>query len=407
MATLAEKPSFNPVAVLVLLLGAAVILNYMDRGAIGVAAPLMKSQLGLSATAFGLAVSAFFWIYAPVQLVLGWICDRFSVYRLLALGTLFWSLGTFLMGFVGGFLSLFVLRLLLGTAESIAFPGGSKIICRHVPAERRGLANAVVAAALALGPAIGTLLGGVLVASFGWRAMFIVFGLLSALWLLPWQTVVQSLPEKRVDREPPFAIGKVIGRWSLWSMGIGHICANFGFYFILAWLPLYLVEQRGLTIIQMTTLATLGYGVQAVAAMILGAISDRWTQSGRSEAAIRRAMMIVGQTVLGLCIIGIFAAHDLVAVALFLSVAGVCTAAGSLNTYAVAQMFAGPRSAGTWVGVQNAIGNLSGIIGPVIAGIIIDRSGFGGAFLLAAVVTAFGGIWWAFAIPPIRQIDLD
>jgi sugar phosphate permease len=77
----------DPAAGLVLLLGASVILNYMDRGALGVAAPLMKSDLRLSATAFGLAVSGFFWIYAPIQLVLGWLCDRLSVYRLFALGT--------------------------------------------------------------------------------------------------------------------------------------------------------------------------------------------------------------------------------------------------------------------------------------------------------------------------------
>ena len=133
MATLARRTALNPAAALVLLLGASVLLNYIDRGAIGVAAPLMKSELGLTATAFGVAVSAFFWIYAPVQLVLGWLCDRVSVYRLLALATVLWSISTLLMGFVGGFASLLVLRLFLGLGESIVFPAGSKIICRHVP----------------------------------------------------------------------------------------------------------------------------------------------------------------------------------------------------------------------------------------------------------------------------------
>ena len=83
MATLARRTALNSATVLVLLLGASVLLNYVDRGAIGVAAPLMKSDLGLSATRFGIAVSAFFWIYAPIQLVLGRLCDRVSVYRLL------------------------------------------------------------------------------------------------------------------------------------------------------------------------------------------------------------------------------------------------------------------------------------------------------------------------------------
>lgn len=406
MPTLVQRRTLNPAVALVLLLGASVILNYVDRGALGVAAPLMKSDLRLSATEFGLAVSAFYWIYAPIQLVLGRLCDRLSVYRLFALGTVLWSVGTLLMGFVGGFLSLFILRLMLGIGESIAFPGSSKLICRHVPPERRGLANAVVAAALALGPAIGTLLGGSIVAEFGWRTMFVVFGMASAIWLIPWQRVVSALPTESSVTEASFAVGKVIGRWSLWSMGVAHFCANFGFYFLLAWLPLYLVQQRGLTIIGMTMLATAGYAVQAVAAIALGSVSDRWTQAGRSEAAIRRWMMIVGQLAFGACIAGIFIAHNLFVIALLLPTAGICIAAGSLNLYAVAQMFAGRRASGTWVGIQNSIGNVAGIIGPVICGIIIDRAGYTGAFMLTATITAFGGLWWAFGIPRIEQIEL-
>src|SRR6476660_9813301 len=133
---------------LILLLGAAVFLNYVDRGAIAVAAPVMKGELGLSATDFGIAVSAFFWVYAPVQLLVGWLCDRFSVYRLIALGILVWAASTLLMGLAGGFVSLLVLRVMLGVGESIAFPGTSKVIARHVPAERRGIANAAVAAGI-------------------------------------------------------------------------------------------------------------------------------------------------------------------------------------------------------------------------------------------------------------------
>ena len=407
MATIAGKRTLQTVPALVLLLGASVTLNYIDRGAIGVAAPLMTSDLGLSATAFGLAVAAFFWIYAPIQLVLGRLCDRFSVYRLLALGTLLWSISTLLMGFVAGFLSLFLLRLILGMGESIAFPGSSKIISRHVPPERRGMANAVVAFAIALGPAVGTLVGGSLLAAFGWRIMFVIFGVVSGLWLFPWQRVVRALPAHGAANEPVFPVRKILGRWSLWSMGIGHALSNYGFYFLLAFLPLYLVKQRGLTIIEMTMLATLGYAVQAASALTLGAVSDRWTRSGRSESAIRRWMLAGGQLAAAIAIIGIFLAHDLVTGAILLCVAGVATGSLSLNLYAVAQMFAGSRASGTWVGVQNAVGNTSGIVGPVISGIIIDQAGYGGAFALTAAVTAFGALWWIFGVPLIEQVELD
>ncbi len=393
---------------LILLLGAAIFLNYVDRGAIAVAAPLMKGELGLSATAFGVAVSAFFWVYAPVQLVVGWLCDRFSVYRLMAGGIILWSASTLLMGLVGGFSSLLVLRVLLGVGESIAFPGTSKIIARHIPPERRGMANAAVAAGIALGPAIGTLTGGLIVASLGWRVMFLVFGLATLLWLVPWQRAVRTLVipiETQATRPVPVRL--LVGKWSLWAMGIGHCAGNFCFYFLLAWLPLYLVQARGLSIGQMTMLASLGYAVQAVAALGYGRFTDRWTRSGRSEAKCRRWMMIVSQSVAAATIFGLSIAESRVALGLLLCLGGAATAALSLNLYAIAQIFAGPRATGTWIGIQNAVGNLSGIFGPIVTGMIIDQAGYASAFHVTAAVAAFGALWWAFAVPRIAEVELD
>ncbi len=408
MATESRAQSGNLTRWLVLLLGAAIFLNYVDRGAIAVAAPVMKGELGMSATAFGVAVSAFFWVYAPVQLLVGWLCDRFSVTKLMAGGIILWAASTLMIGFVGGFTSLLVLRVMLGIGESIAFPGSSKIIAMHVPAEQRGMANAAVAAGIALGPAVGTLTGGLIVATLGWRAMFIIFGLATLLWLLPWRQLVSRLPVVAPDaalaRVPA---RKLLGNWSLWAMGIGHMAGNFCFYFLLAWLPLFLVQSRGYSIGQMTLLASVGYAVQAVAALGYGAISDRWTRSGRSEAAFRRGMMIVSQTLAAVAIFGIYRSDSVGALVFWLCLGGAATAALSLNLYAIAQMFAGPRAVGTWVGIQNAVGNLSGIFGPIITGVMIDKAGYGSAFYLTAGVALFGALWWAFAVPAIRQIALD
>ena len=392
---------------LVLLLGAGVFLNYVDRGAIGIAAPLMKSELHLSATQFGLVVSAFFWVYAPVQLVVGWLVDRYSVYRLMAGGVLLWAVATLLMGIAGGFTSLLVLRIMLGIGETIAFPGGSKIITRHVPPERRGMANAALALGIALGPAAGTLAGGLILASFGWRAIFVTFGLVTLVWLLPWQLTTSKLGDSAGGRQRNVPVGALIGRWSLWSMSIAHIASNYVFYFILAWLPLYLTQSRGLSIRDMTLLATLGYAAQAVAALSFGSISDWWTRGGRAEATVRRWMMTLGQLGAAAAVLGLAYADTEAEIALLLCVAGVATGALSLNTYAVAQMFSGPRAAGTWVGFQNAIGNLSGIFGPIVTGVIVDRAGYQTAFVVTAIVAAAGALWWIVGVPRIEQVDLD
>ena len=397
------------VRALVLLLGAAVFLNYVDRGAVGIAAPRMQGELGLSDAAYGVVFSAFFWVYGPVQVVVGWLCDRFNVYRLTAVGVLLWAASTLLMGFAGGFISLLVLRVMLGIGESISFPATSKIIAQQVPSERRGVANAIVSIGIALGPAAGTLAGGLILANYGWRAIFIVFGLVTLVWLLPWGAAVRRLPVSGTSpSETGIPVATLIGRWPIWSMSIAHVASNYVFYFLLAWLPNYLVKSRGLPIEEMTILAAVGYAAQALSAIGLGWWSDRWTQSGRSEAHMRRWMMIVTQIVQGVAIAGVFLAGSTAALAGWLIIAGICTGSLSLNIYAVAQMFAGPRGAGTWIGFQNAFGNsFSGILGPIIAGLIVGTAGYDGAFYVAAAVAVLGGIWWIVGVPRIEQIKLD
>jgi MFS family permease len=408
MATIAGARSNRAVSALVFLLGTAVFLNYVDRGAIGIAAPLMKSELGLSEEAYGLAFSAFFWIYAPVQFFAGWLCDRFSVYKLMAVGILLWAGSTLLMGFAGGFASLLVLRIMLGVGESISFPGSSKIIARHVPPESRGMANAALAIGIALGPAAGTLAGGLILGHWGWRAIFLVFGVLTLIWLLPWRGTVQALPTTgHHDRGARVPLGALLSKWPLWSMAIVHALGNYCFYFLLAWLPLFLTRARGFSISEMTLLATLGYAVQGACALSYGRFSDWWTRSGRSEAASRRGMMIASQALAAAAILALAFAKSALVIGMLLCLAGAASAVLSINVYAIAQMFAGPRASGTWVGVQNSIGNLSGIVGPIVTGIVVQRAGYDSAFVLTAAIAAIGAAWWAWGVPRIEQVKLD
>jgi MFS family permease len=407
MATIARGGRTTGAA-LIFLLGAAVFLNYVDRGAMGIAAPLMKDDLGLSEEAYGVAFSAFFWVYAPVQFFAGWLCDRFSVYKLMAAGILLWAGSTLLMGFAAGFTSLLVLRTMLGVGESISFPGSSKIIARHIPPERRGIANAAVAAGIAIGPAVGTLAGGLILGASGWRAIFFAFGLATLIWLVPWQRMVRALPKTGFhDGGARVPVGALLGQWPLWSMSIVHALGNYCFYFLLAWLPLYLTKARGFSIGEMTMLATLGYAVQAVCALAYGHFSDWWTRSGRPEAVCRRWMMVASQSLAAVAILGLAFAQGALAIGVLLCFAGAASASLSLNLYAVAQMFAGPRASGTWVGVQNAIGNLSGIIGPIVTGIVVQRAGYSSAFVLTAIIAAVGAVWWAVGVPEIQQVELD
>lgn len=412
MATVADGPraSGTRLAWVVGLLGLSVLLNYVDRGAIGVAAPLMKQDLNLSATGFGTAVSAFFWVYAPLCAFVGWLCDRFCVYRMFALGIALWALATLLTGWVGGIASLIVLRLVLGLGESIAFPGSSKIFAAEVPAAHRGTANAVVAAALAFGPAVGTLAGGMILQAAGWRPIFWTFGAITLLWLVPWQVTSAPLRARSVATPvtAPVNFAALLKVPALWQMGAAHFMSNYGFYFLLTWLPLYLVKTVGWSIPQMTLLTTLGFAVQGVTALVSGRWSDRAVAMGAAEGPLRRRAMIWAQALSGGAIAALWFADGLLQVGLCLVVAGIGSGLLATNLYAVGQMFSGPRAAGSWIGVQNACGNCAGIIGPVVTGVIVDRLGsYGWAFALAAGVSLLGTVWWWKIVPEIRQADLS
>ena len=154
------EPTKSATIVLILLVGLAILLNYIDRGAIAIAAPQLKPELGLSGTEYGLAVSAFFWTYVPLQFFVGWACDRWCVYRLIAAGIGLWALSTMAMGLVGGLAALVAFRILLGVGESITFPGATKVIARHIAPESRGLANSVVAAGSRSAPSLAPLPAG-------------------------------------------------------------------------------------------------------------------------------------------------------------------------------------------------------------------------------------------------------
>jgi MFS family permease len=408
MATMALRST--RVSWLVVLLAASVLLNYVDRGAIGVAAPLMKEELALSATGFGFAVSAFFWIYAPMCVLTGWLCDRFCVYRMFAAGLAVWALSTTLTGFTAGLTMLIVLRLTLGLGESIAFPGAGKIIAAQVAPENRGTANSTIAAAIAFGPAVGVLGGGMILAAYGWRPIFLIFGLVTLLWLVPWHFVSRPLRAERLAAPivTPYPMGRLIRMPTLWIMGVGHSLSNYGFYFLLAWLPLYLVKTRGYSIPEMTVLTTLGFATQGVAALVLGWASDQWVAHGIPEGPLRKGLMALAHLIIAGAIVGIALAQSTLALALWLMLAGAGTALISTNLYCLAQMFAGPRAAGSWIGIQNALGNVSGIIGPIVTGLIVDRlGGYDYAFAVAAAVCASGVLWWWLVVPKVELIALD
>lgn len=389
------------------LLALAVFINYVDRGNLATAAPVLATELHLSATQIGILLSSFYWTYAISQLGAGWLAERFSVGRVIAAGFAIWCVATILTGLVSGFVALLCLRLVLGLGESVAFPCSSKMLAEHVSVDRRGRSNASIAIGIALGPAFGTYVGGMILARFGWRYLFLSLGALSLLWLVPWLSgPMRALPSRPTEesQDAPSFLAIVRQRAAI-GAALGHFTANYIFYFVLSWLPFYLVQERGYSLQRMAILGGLTYLMHAVGAFTTGLVTDRAIEHGETPHRVYQTTLVASQISSAVCLLGVLLGGTVLSTVCLLAV-GFTFGLASPTLYAVAQLLAGPKAAGRWVGYQGFVGNLAGIAGPAITGFLVDSSGsFYSAFVLAIAISLLGVLSWTVIVPRIAPVQ--
>jgi len=390
---------------LLFLLSLSVFINYIDRGNLAVAAPLLKGELNLSASQLGVLLGAFFWTYMALMIVSGWLVDRFHVGWVLAVGFAVWSLATGLTGLVHGFTTLLLCRMLLGAGESVAFPSYGKILARHVPQENRGLANAIITCGMTLGPAVGTLGCGSLMATYGWRPVFIVLGCVSFIWIGPWLRWMPKAPVGSQRSVCPASVGEILRRRAFWGTTLGHFCLNYPLYLMIVWLPYYLVSERHLSMKQMAWEGALFYLMYAIASPIVASIADHFVRKGISVNFVRKLSMAIGHSVVAAGLLGCAAGNARTSFISLMIMGAACGFAGP-NTFLFAQTFAGPAVTGRWTGLQNCFANLAGVVVAPLTGLVVDRTGqFWWAFVVAASITLLGGVSWVFLTGPLQQVQ--
>ena len=399
-----QKISPSLVRVLVLL-GLSVFINYIDRANLSVAAPLVKNELGLSASQLGILLSAFFWTYACTQILAGWLVDRFEVKWVFAIGFFVWSAATAFTGMLHAFTALLAIRVVLGIGESVAYPAYTKIFASHFVESQRGLANSIVGAGQALGPALGILFGGTLVARFGWRPFFITLGLVSLLWLLPWfRWMPRTASHGALHMKQGPGLSEIIRQRSAWGTWIGHFCSNYFLYFLLTWLPFYLVSERHFSVDGMAKVGGSTFLMAALSTLICGRLSDRWISAGASATRVRKTFVVLGMICNGLFMAGCAVAPQKALVVLLL-LAGASFGLVSSNMCAMSQTLAGAHAAGRWMGAQNFVANLSGAVAPALTGFLVDRTGyFYWPFLITAAITWVGALQWMLVVGPVEPV---
>jgi MFS family permease len=338
---------------------------------------------------------------------MGWLADRVGAARVLTAGFALWSVATFLAGVSAGVVGLVALRLLMGVGESVFYPSALALLAQRVGDRHRARATAVMQFGAVVGPALGTLVGGLVMVHYGWRAMFMGLGCASLLWLLPWSGQLRVGPPGAHARggvdSPSFAT--ILRQRALWGTMLGNFCSNYGFYFVFTALPLYLVHERGLSLLSMTQVTGTFYAVDAASVLATGWLLDAWIRRGASPSRAYKTALALSGAGVGTCLIAASGAGA-AAGAVLLIATGLTDGLNSPSVCALTQRFAGPLATGRWMGVQNAVSNTAGILAPIVTGYLVQASGhYTLALWVAGAVALVGVVAWLVIVPAVEPVD--
>jgi ACS family D-galactonate transporter-like MFS transporter len=373
------------------LLFVATFINYLDRGTVSVALPLIAHDLHFGPERKGMLLSAFFWSYALMQIPVGWAADRYNLRWLYTGAFLLWSVSQGLTGTAATLGMLILFRILLGIGESIYLPGGTKIVSVLFAPQDRGFPSGIFDCGTRVGLALGAPVTALLIKHYGWRHMFLIVGFAAVLWLAPWLAAFPTHIAARAMKSAASAAGS---RWvsldrNLLGICLGFFCFDYYWYLLVTWLPDYLMTVRHLPLLRAGLYASLPYIVFGIGEPLGGWIADRLIGRGLNETRVRKGM-ITAAFLTGLLLIPA-ARVESPTRAIWLIAGASLVGFGTANLIVIVQCCAPDEEVGVWTGFENFAGNVAGAIAPLATGFLISRTGsYFPGFLLAALVLVTG-----------------
>ncbi|MGJ4953356.1 MFS transporter [Bradyrhizobium sp. HKCCYLS20291] len=414
-------------------------VNYADRATLSIAGPALSKDLHLDSVAMGYVFSAFGWSYVIAQVPGGWLLDRFGSRWVYACSIVIWSIFTMMQGWIGFFTggaavsALFALRFLVGLAEAPSFPANARIVASWFPSNERGTASAFFNSGQYFATVIFAPLMGWIAHEFGWRHVFSVMGALGIIMGLVWIKTMYgpkdhpgvndaeldyikeggALVDMEGARESKAAtggptwshIGQLLSNRMMLGVYIGQYCINTLTYFFLTWFPVYLVKERGLSILQAGFVATLPALCGFIGGVLGGFISDAILRKTGS-LTLARKIPIVGGMLLSMAIIGCNYVDGQALVVGLMALAFFGKGIGALG-WAVVSDTSPKEAGGISGGLFNTFGNLSSITTPIVIGYILSATGsFNGALVFVGVNALVAAFAYLFIVGRIQRVQL-
>lgn len=411
-------------------------VNFADRATLSVVGTFMQKELGMDAVTMGYMFSAFAWAYVLGQVPGGWLLDRLGSRKTYCLSLVLWSFFTLCQAFIGFFGAaaigaLFVFRFIVGLAESPAFPANSRIAAAWFPTAERGKVAAAFTSSVYFSSVIFLPIMAWIVSTYNWHAVFVVMGVLGMLLGAIWLKIVHNPKDSpyanaaevefiaqggglvdmdQAGRAPSkvntlACLKELLSNRMLVGVYIGQYCITTLTYFFLTWFPIYLVQDRGMTILKAGFIASVPALAGFIGGLLGGSISDWLLKRGHSLTFARKLPLVIGMLLSMLMVLCNYTSVEWVVVAL-MGVAFFGKGMGAMGWVVVADT--SPKEAlGLSGGLFNTFGNTAGITTPIIIGYLVSSSGsFNGALLFVAANAAVALLSYLVIVGPIKRVEL-
>jgi MFS family permease len=404
-------------------------ITYLDRICISAAAPFIMRDLSLTALEMSVVFSAFTLAYSVFEVPSGWLGDVRGPHRVLTRIVIWWSAFTMLTGLAQGFRSLLVIRFLFGAGEAGAFPNVARSLSRWFPVRERGRAQGVALLGSRVGGMLSVPLALLVINAWGWRMSFVIFGLIGMVWAIAWYAWYRDRPEEhprmtaselawiqqdlgdearraQAAGAPPTSApvpwAALFAMRNLYALAVMYFAFGYGLYFYFTWLPTYLIQELGFSLMAGGALAALPFALAGVADVSGGWLTDRLSQ----RFGLRAGRSYLGFVAFFTCGILLFTSTALagaVPKAILLALALASADFGLSAAWAVCTDIA-PDHAGVMTGWMNTFGNLGGFVGPLVVGFALDRwQSWTIPFYIAAGIYVVGALAW-LVIDPTRTL---
>jgi len=409
-----------------------VVINYMDRSNISVAANMISADLKLTPVQLGYIFSAFGWTYAILQIPGGIMTDRYGARLVYTFSLILWSVITIAQGFATSFIALFILRMLIGVFEAPSYPANNRIVTSWFPDKERATAIAIYTSGQFVGLAFLAPVLTALQYYTGWQGMFIITGMIGIVWGIVWYFfyrdplehaavndaelryieegggLINRKNKRNVSSSQPFKwshLKEVFSHKKLWGIYLGQFSLGGTMWFFLTWFPTYLVKYRGMDFIKSGFLASVPFLFAFAGVLLSGFLSDYMIKKGVTTSMARKVPVITG-LLLSTSIIGANYVSSPALIIMFMCIAFFGNGFASI-TWVFVSTLAPEHLVGLTGGVFNFIGGLAAIFIPLIIGFLVSDGNFAPALILVGSLGITGALCYIFLVGKVERIEVS